>query len=236
MLRHFVGRRPQLTFTSDFHELVQGDLIPGPCVLRYDPLRLISADNCNERHEIHVWLRFHPTGGSWEGSMIVPPNAQLADLSDPAGQGFMLEATFPLPQGCEEIEAWFCCEHDGRTDWDSDHGKNFWLRFPLHDLQITAAKVRPSAAGAGQSTLDLQVESQAAVDSIEVRWRLPSQPDEGRRRNALTLTGQRAGRKQWGNAVPLVVPENAAVVFDLVYCVGGRQFTDDNQGRWYLAD
>src|SRR5690242_10772901 len=114
MLRHYVGRKPQLTFTSDFHELVQGDLRPGPCVLRYDPLRLITvADNCNERHEIRACVRFHPSGGTWEGSLTVPPNAHLKDLADPAAQGFMLETTFPLPTDCEAVEAWFSCEHHG---------------------------------------------------------------------------------------------------------------------------
>lgn len=234
MQRQSVGRRPQLTFTSDFHELVQGDLVPGPCVLRYDPLRLLAADNCNERHEIHASLRFHPSGGSWEGSLIVPPNAQLKDLADPAAQGFMLETTFPLPSGCQEIEAWFSCEHHGQTDWDSNHGANFRLRFPLQDLQITQARVRAGEGAAG--SFEVHVDSIAAAESVEVRWRLPAQPEEGRRRNSLSVVGHDNGRKQWRNTATLAVPKDAAVVFDLVYRVAGREFTDDNQGRWYLAD
>jgi hypothetical protein len=46
---------------------------------------------------------------------------------------------------------------------------------------------------------------------------------------------KRAG-SSGGNTAALAVPKDAAVVFDLVYRVGGREFTDDNQGRWYLAD
>jgi hypothetical protein len=235
MLRHSIGRRPQLTFTSDFHELVQGDLTPGPCVLRYDPLRLLAADNSNERHEIRVWLRFHPSGGSWQGSLLVPENSHLKDLADPAAQGFMVETPFPLPPGCEEIEAWFCCEHHGRADWDSDHGNNFWLRFALHDLKIGAAQVRPAPSAAG-SSFELQVDSTAAVEALDVRWRLPAQPEEGRRTHSMAVIGRSGGRKQWRNTVPIGVPKDAAVVFDLVYRVSGREFTDDNQGRWYLAD
>ena len=233
MQRHSAGRRPQLTFTSDFHELVQGDLIPGPCVLRYDPLRLLAADNCNERHEIRASLRFHPRGGSWEGGLVVPPNARLKDLADPAAQGFMLEASFPLPDGCGEVEAWFACEHDGRTDWDSKQGANFRLRFPLHDLKITQAKV---SASQGASSFEVNVDSAAVVESLDVRWRLPAQPDEGRHINSLAVASQEGGRKQWRNTATLAVPKDAAVVFDLVYRVGGRDYTDDNQGRWYLAD
>ena len=38
------GYKPKLIFTSDFHELVNGDLIPGPCLLRYDPHRVVPSD------------------------------------------------------------------------------------------------------------------------------------------------------------------------------------------------
>jgi hypothetical protein len=26
------------------------------------------------------------------------------------------------------------------------------------------------------------------------------------------------------------------VAFDVIYIVAGRKYTDDNQGRWYIAD
>jgi hypothetical protein len=32
------------------------------------------------------------------------------------------------------------------------------------------------------------------------------------------------------------VPVGAVVAYDLVYYVGDRKFTDDNQGRWYLSE
>ena len=55
LLRANQGSRPQITFTSDFHELVTGDLVPGPCALRYDPLRLVElGDDADEPHHIRA--------------------------------------------------------------------------------------------------------------------------------------------------------------------------------------
>ncbi|MBK7003097.1 MAG: hypothetical protein IPH35_25215 [Rhodoferax sp.] len=45
------------------------------------------------------------------------------------------------------------------------------------------------------------------------------------------------GGKTWSTpAGGIPVPKGATVAFDVVYCVDGRVFTDDNQGRWYIAD
>lgn len=237
MLRHSVGHCPQLTFTSDFHELVQGDLLPGPCRLRYDPLRLLGEDNRNAQHEIHAHIRFHPGGGEWQDDLIVPANARLKDLADPAGQGLMLETTFTLPSHCKELEAWFSCTHaDGHTHWDSNFGKNYWLRFPLHDLEIKTAQIRSPTKKAAEDAFVLEVLSVNSVDAIDVRWRLPNVPDEPRRSASLSASAGAGGKKSWRPALPIQVPHQGTVVFDLVYSVEGRKFTDDNQGRWYLAD
>jgi len=234
VLRYSVNRRPQLTFTADFHELVQGDLIAGPCVLRYDPLRIVKMRNINPPSEIHAHVRFHPSGALWQGKLLLPSNARLQDMADPAGQGVMLDTTFDLPADCEELEVWFCVpQPGGAPSWDSNDGKNFWLRFALHDLQVSRAKVA-QVAGQPQDSLDLEVGSVPEVDAITVRWRLPSATDEPRRETALAATA--SAPKKWTPPTPILVPQAATVVFDLVYYVGGRKFTDDNQGRWYLAD
>lgn len=237
ILRHSLGRRPQLTFTADFHQLVQGDLVPGPCVLRYDPLRLIASDNCNPQHRIQAHLKFHPSGEMWQQTLLLSANMRLKDLADPAGQGVMLETTFNLPPGCEEIEAWFSCTHpDGHTDWDSDHGRNFWLRFALHDLHIESAAVRPATPNAPQDDFKLLITSIPAVESLDVRWRIPSVHDQPRQQHALVEIGRDTAGKQWRLIPEIHVAHEAVVVFDLVYCLNGRKYTDDNQGRWYVAD
>ncbi|MFD0892868.1 hypothetical protein KBB96_15710 [Luteolibacter ambystomatis] len=239
--RQSKGRRPQITFTQDGHELVQGDLIPGPCVLRYDPLRLISADEADDdKHEIHAHLRFHPSGQTWEGTLAVPQDAPLAEMASPTGQGYMLETKFELPVGTDEIEAWFSCAHDdGQTHWDSDDNKNHWLRFALHDIiEVKATVKEPDKANPAQSKLELDIVTIPQVTAVTARHTLPSFPDRPRVEMQLVpIDGAKDGNKRWG-APPegIPVPVAAAVAFDLVYTVGDRKFTDDNQGRWYLAD
>jgi hypothetical protein len=70
-----------------------------------------------------------------------------------------------------------------------------------------------------------------------VRWRLTNQPILPRVTSALVGEMGPDGSKKWlpsGKGIP--VPKDATIAYDLVYYIEGRKFTDDNQGRWYLAD
>ncbi|MBK1790165.1 hypothetical protein [Persicirhabdus sediminis] len=232
------GATPQITFTSDFHELVQGDLVYGPCKLRYDPLRLLTSDHRGTQHKINAHLVFHPSGQEWHGEMTLPAEAPLGQLVDAsAHKGVMLETTFSIPEGCEEIEAWFSCEHpDGDTHWDSNLDKNFRLRFGLHDLTIEKAIV-VSTKKSPCDWLDIAVDTSSAVDTLSIRWHSPSHPAEPRHQTALSQTTQTKDKKSW--SLPdkqIVIPKGATLAFDLIYTVDGNKFTDDNQGRWYIAD
>lgn len=237
MKRQSTGARPQITFTSDFHELVQGDLLPGPCVIRYDPLRLIElGDAANETHTIRAFVRFHPQGTTWDGPMTLPAGLPLAEMADIGGQGIMLETSFTLPAGCDELEVWFSCTHeDGVTHWDSDFGKNHWLRFGLKDITVEAAVVRDESDA--QDAFESAFTTGGAVDSLAIRWRVTNIAGIPRAVTQLTAALLSDGRKRW---IPeggfLLVPKDATIAFDLVYTVGGREHTDDNQGRWYVAD
>lgn len=239
-LRYNKGAGPQITFTSDFHELVTGDLVPGPCVLRYDPLRLVElGDTEDEAHQIRAHVRFHPGGAEWQGKLELPAGVPLADLADPTGDGYMLSTTFELPEGCEELEIWFSCTHkDGSVHWDSDYGKNHWLRFNLADLKIGKAKIEAKTRDRQpQDTLVLEVAAKPAIDAISVRWRATSIPHFQRQVADLVAGEQgKAGRKWTTRGAGIPVPKGATVVFDLVYKSGERTYTDDNQGRWYVAD
>jgi hypothetical protein len=238
-IRHNAGARPQLTFTSDFHELVQGDLVPGPCILRYDPLRLVTlGEAAAGRHEIRACVRFHPDGAEWQGKLELPAGLPLGDLADVCGQGFMLTATFDIPAGCDALEAWFSCIHDGQTRWDSDHGRNHWLRFGLADVSIQGARVIPAKDLANpQDTLDFELGTSPKVDSVTVRWRSTNLPGASRVETPLVCAAATPDGKIWtAPAGGIPAPRGAVVAFDVVYRVGGRSYTDDNQGRWYIAD
>jgi Family of unknown function (DUF6209) len=233
------GSRPQLTFTSDFHELVQGDLVPGPCLLRYDPLRLVDlGDASNADHVIRAYVRFHPQGSEWQGRMELPAGLPLAEMADASGQGLMLTTTFDIPEGCDELEVWFSCTHpSGESHWDSDYGKNHWLRFGLADIAIEAARVVPPPAGSqAQDRLTFKLSSSPSVDAVSVRWRLTATPSFPRQTTELVAGGLAAGRRTWEAPGGVPVPHRATVAFDVVYRVRDREFTDDNQGRWYIAD
>ena len=239
-LRQNKGLRPQITFTSDFHELVQGDLVPGPCLLRYDPLRLIEpGEAAVETHHIRACVRFHPGGVEWQGVMNLPAGLPLADLADPTGDGLMLTTTFEIPAGCDGLEVWFSCTHeDGHTHFDSDFGKNHWLRFGLADLSIKTAKVQPAQQPTDPHDIfEVVINTKPKVESVQVRWRITSNAAFPRQATPLVATASTPGGKTWtapGAGIP--VPDGATIAFDVVYQVEGRAYTDDNQGRWYIAD
>jgi hypothetical protein len=237
--RKYKGCLPQITFTSDFHELVEGDLVPGPCVLRYDPLRLVPAQTPTRDLQIVAFVRFHPAGGDWKGVLTVPARTPLGLLADPTGQGFMLESTFTIPSGCDELEVWFShTRADGQTVWDSEYGQNYWLRFPLHDIEIKKAKVQVAKGKtASQDSLSVEITSLACVERVDLRWRFANLPSHSRSEISLPAVQSTGPQKLW--ATPkggIPVPKQATVVFDLVYYVHGHKFTDDNQGHWYIAD
>jgi hypothetical protein len=242
MLTHrSAGRRPQLTFTADFHELVQGDFLPGPCAMRYDPWRIVPRSEVlslpASQRPVQAHINFHPMGGFWEGELRLRPGTAIEPIPDPTGQGTMLRAEFLLPAGCEELECWFSyVDAAGQTHWDSAMGANFWLRFPTHDLTLLRGEV-VKLQGEGVDRLEVELESIAAVEIIDLRWRLTQPAEQQRRQCALVSSAARDTRKGWTTPVGGVpVPSGATVVFDLVYTAGGHTYTDDNEGTWFLAE
>lgn len=234
------GHSPQLTFTSDFHELVQGDLIPGPCVVRYDPFRIVPKKIVSGSSwlpgKLTMEVIFHPQGMHWSNQFNVQSGRALEVLPNIVGQGNMCKTDFEIPEGCEELECWFhYIDESGNQYWDSNQGKNYWLRFPTHDLPALSADVTQDPKDATDA-LNVQVFSVPEVGSIAIRWRATQQQSGPRRTSPMTSTGiNEEGKKMWAPADRIGVPHLAAVAFDLVYTVGGRLFTDDNEGNWYIA-
>lgn len=260
LLRHNEGARPQITFTSDFHELVQGDLKPGPCVLRYDPLRVITVEEGHAAQwQIRAFVRFHPGGSEWQQTLQLPAGLPLADLADMTGEGIMLTTTFDIQQGCDELEVWFSCAHpNGEVRWDTDYGKNHWLRFGLADIRFERAQVASSTAplkasgvavhltnassanassANARDSFQLRLSTKPNIDAVTVRWRITNAPEHPRVETPLTSDALGGSDKTWSTpdgGIP--IPKGGVVAFDIVYHVGGRKFTDDNQGRWYIAE
>jgi hypothetical protein len=232
------GQWPQIIFTSDFHELVRGDLLQGNCVLRYDPHRIVPASEIaalpQSQRPITGHIRFHPGGQLWEGEMRFAPGSRLVADSDPTGQGTMLEIEFRLLSGCDELECWFSYVDDtGRTFWDSDMGSNFWLRFPTYDLQITIAEL----VGGPREAIDvfkLEVESVPVVETVNVQWRYANDITGTSHQRPLTetLLGK---RKHWTLPGGAPVAWSTPLAFALLYTVAGHTFFDDNDGTKFVV-
>jgi len=200
---------------------------------------LVGVHDESRVRQIFANIRCHPSRDLWRGVMTVPAGIPLRMLADPSAQGFVLETTFPIPLACDQLEAWFSYTRpNGETRWDSDFGKNSWLRFPLHDLKTIQAVVHPPwQAAPGHDVFEIKISSLSSVDSMEARWRVANFPKEPRRQAPLTSSAHGTPMKLWSiTGGGVMVPRHATVVFDLVYHVAGYKFTDDNQGQWYIAE
>lgn len=233
------GQRPQIVFTSDFHELARGALQAGACVLRYDPHRIVPAEEISglpaTQRPINAHVRFHPTRAIWEGAMLFRPASRLIADNDPTGQGTMLEIDCPLPKGTDELECWFSyVDNGGQTQWDSDMGANFWVRFPAHDLTVRIGEIiaRPTHAF---DLFKLEVESVPLVARIVVRWRYTNAINAARCVWPLVASPLSDGKLWTLPEEGANVASNTPVAFDLVYTVSGHEYTDDNEGTWYVV-
>jgi hypothetical protein len=232
------GQWPQIIFTSDFHELVRGDLLEGNCVLRYDPYRIVPPGEIaglpQSQRSITCHLHFHPEGQTWEGEMRFAPATYLVAQYEPTGQGTMLEIDFHLPPGSDEIECWFSyVDETGKTLWDSNLGSNFWLRFPTHDLQITVAELVAGPTGA-LDLFELEIESVPAVETITVQWRYANEITGTSQQRPLTET-LLGDRKRWSLPGGAPVAWNTPLAFVLLYTVAGQTFFDDNDGTKFVV-
>jgi hypothetical protein len=236
LTRRYIGVPPQFTFTADFHELVQGDCLPGPCRLRYDPFRIVPASDFASPGAVECFVRFLPSGHLWQQSLPVHPGVLRPEYWDAAGQGFMLETVFTLPEGCDELEFWFnYVDSGGSVRWDSAGGENYHLRFPTYDLDQPRGVI-VSSPDPAFDRLQVHVSSVSEVEAMELRWRLTSPVARPRQEIALVASPGEKGCTNWSTpdgGVP--VPTKSTAVFDFVYRVHGRPHTDDNAGTWYLA-
>ena len=71
--RLHAGKPAEITFTYDFHELVAGDLRPGgPLLLRYDPIRIVPAEEPYRFGDPERPVMAHVRFGEGEAPIDVP--------------------------------------------------------------------------------------------------------------------------------------------------------------------
>lgn len=234
MRRRYLGQAPQISFTSDFHELLVGDLQPGTGLkLRYDPDRLSPPPSykfAEPRFPVFAKARFLENGAvtvlTLTGLLTSTPDR------DPTGQGSMLTGTLDVPRDAQFVELWFEGHMPDGTHWDSDYGQNFWFRFPYADLQVTATVLRRDAL----ARFRVEVTSVNEVERVAVRFvDLTRGATEAPREEPLQLTALTEERRRlW--TYETSVDSSALIRFKLYYWIVGRRFKDDNSGQYYLAD
>jgi len=234
MQRRFEHRPAQISFTSDFHELLEGDLRPGASLtLRYDPDRLSPPPEytfADPRCPVlaHVQYVEH---GALRDLPLTGPVTPLPDR-DPMGQGSMLIATTVVPADATFVELWFSGQMPDGERWDSDYGTNYWFRFPYLDIEIASAEV--IAEGDTDARFRLRVRTTADVEAVRVRFSDVSTPVRVRRDEPLRAdeaTGPL--RREW--SFEGAVAPTALIRFKLYYWLGGRRYKDDNSGQYYIA-
>jgi hypothetical protein len=243
MLEHVKIHHPaHLVFTRDFHELLRGRLDRGTsCTISYDPARIVPPDEAynfgdpNRPIVAHVQFAEPATVldlplESWVGIHTYTPPALM-------GEGPMLKGVFDVPANAEQVIIWFTfLASDGRTCFDSKHGRNYTFRFLHEDFKLLDAEV----SGSGGDLLHrfvLRVEADEEIEQIVVRYRVTNAPGADVERPVdLARTDQPAadGCAVW-EADGVLVPANAVVAFDVRYLIAGHWTTSDNQGNYYLA-
>src|SRR5512147_3256369 len=109
----YVGKPAQITFTADFHELLEGDLRPGePVTLRYDPRRIVPAGDPyifgSPQHPINAFAQFRDEGPVSQEVLTSPAGIVAEPKYDISGsRGSMLAATITVPDDAQRVIIWF---------------------------------------------------------------------------------------------------------------------------------
>lgn len=232
---------PQITFTSDFHELVTGNLKAGvPLRLSYDPQRIVPIGEPylfgDPQRPVTAHVRFSSSLPVQVVELTSPGGVSAAPDRDATGQGSMLKAELDIPADAEMVSVGFtftCL--DGTVVDDNDFGVNFNFRFPEHDLEVLDTNVVADAAR-NVSLFHVRVGTVATVEQATVRFGKVGEPHANNEELALHEVERSEGRqgKEW-MVEGVVVPTGAVISFKVFYWIGGVRFKDDNTGHYYLS-
>ena len=239
--RRGIGKRAQITFTYDFHEVVTGDLRPGhPVVLSYDPKRIVPAGEPyilgDPEWPVYASVRFRDGEPATIVTLESPGGMVKHPDEDVTGQGSMLQAQLMVPDTADLVIVWFSyLTRSGSTVYDNDHGNNYFFGFPSRDIAVLSATV-VSEPQTSSSSFAVSVAAAASVEAVSVRYRGISDPKAQKAEVKLEKTGKSddQGRPIWSVA-GVAVPYRSVVRFKVFYWIGGRRFKDDNSSHYYLA-
>jgi len=237
--RSFPGLPPRITFTSDFHELVRGDLRPGVSVLlRYDPARIVPRSQSyafgDPEHRIVAHVMFPPHDRVVSVRLQSPIGIRDHPDIDATGDGDMLVGSLHIADGANSMVVWFSQDGPyGPTNYDSDYGRNFHFGFPLQSVVVIEASVATERSSR-RTVFALTVAAAPNICRVVVRLRtgtgLPAS-ELYLRRTGTTIAN---GWVLW-ELDAVEVPASAAVRYKLYYWMDHIRYKDDNNGLYYMA-
>ena len=237
--RHFLGLPAGITFTSDFHELVRGDLRPATtATLRYDPARIVpKSENYifgDPAHHIVAHVQFPPSDDITSVPLSSFSGILTAPDEDPTGAGSMLTGEIAIPPDATAMVVWFTyVGPSGRGNSDSDYGRNFRFGFPSQQIRLLEASVHTSD---DVGTFSVRVSAEPQVHRVSLRMRVVNDNDDSSADIELRSTGERDnGWPVWQLPESEEVKAQGVVQFKLYYWIGDFRYKDDDSGLYYLA-
>ncbi|MBD2472755.1 DUF6209 family protein [Nostoc sp. FACHB-145] len=233
-----LGKPAQITFTSDYHELVTGDLKPEVnCHISYDPLRIVPKDGSyvhgDPSKPIFIHVQFKENG-STQSKELYSPNGIISDPHiDVTGRGSMLFQEVFIPSDAEELIIWFSYlnPNTNETLYDSDYDHHFHFRWPYHDAWVRKVDVVDDSLS---DRFELEVGTIPSITQVSVNWRVLNSTELLKEVTPLKNVSQTDdGTKIW--KLSTVVPKRAILRFKLYYEVNGRQYKNDNASQYFLA-
>lgn len=233
--RHYLGRTPRLTFTSDFHELLTGDLVPGQTLhVQYDPRRLRIGERIPP---VTLHARFRDDGPVTDVPLHSPPGQVEALPDEATTRAAVMRALVDVPEDADFVSLWFTgVAVDGSIRTDDDGGRTFRLGFPSRDIGEVTATVLPAESREGSGVFTVDVAALRGMNRISVRYHVVNDPVQAKGEFDLApgSTPDAEGHAVWTGRAP--VPSAKSVVrFKIHYWIDGERFKEDNASAYFLA-
>jgi Family of unknown function (DUF6209) len=233
--------RTQIVFTRDFREFIRGGFRPGASVtVRYDPYRIVPpGDNYSfgdPGRPILAHLQFNEGGPVTDVALVSHTGIHDHVTDWKARRVPMLSGEVTIPDDADWVTIWFSFTSGGRQVYDSNHGKNFRLRFYRDEFKILESTIR-NLPDKPLNEFVCRVAVDPGVEWVKARYRVMNVGPE----SPVTVVDlHRTGKSDTdGNSIwethDVLVPNEAVVAYDIVYFADGHPFKDDNQGAYFLA-
>jgi hypothetical protein len=221
--RMFSGDTPTITFTKDYRQLLHGDLLPGRSVrIKYDADRL-PADRSDVTK---AFYKFVESAEPQSTELHSKTGRLLTKVTLDTGEGTMITGQIEIPGDADHLTIWFLnVGKSGEQYWDSNHGKNYIVRFTTEDIDIDSVEV-------SGGMFRIAVNASPEISDLAVHYRIMNTPAGPNAAPEQVLRLTRSGEK-WSGSVPVL--EGAVIRFTVHYQAYGNPYADTNNGKGYLT-